>query len=128
MTDTDKAIACELRVAGLASIDLGEGKPNQTACTAGQVEPSCVIWMSPDCNVSTGVSECTPGPFIATRDSDAEAAHSIRGRCTLTTAAGASSKHGPGELVVTNEVWSGQWNVHEMVRNLFIIHHPVTRV
>ena len=44
MTDTGKAIAGELRVAGQASIDLGEVKPKPTACTSDQVEASSVLW------------------------------------------------------------------------------------
>ena len=127
MTDTAKTIAGELHLAGLASIDLGEFKPKPTTLTAGQVEASRVLWKSPDGSVSIGVWECTPGAFTATRDGYSEVAHIISGRCTLTTAAGESSEHGPGDLVVTNESWSGQWNVHETVRKLFIIHRPASR-
>jgi len=114
----------ELHSADLGSIDVGTFKPKPTTLTAGQQEASTILWKSPDNSVLIGVWECTPGTFTATRDGYAEVAHIIAGRCTLTTAAGVTTAHGPGDLVVTNEGWSGQWVVHETVRKLFIIHRP----
>jgi uncharacterized cupin superfamily protein len=114
----------ELHVAGLDTIDVGEFRPKPTAITAGQMEASTVLWKSPDGSVTIGVWECTPGTFSATRVGYSEVAHIIGGRCTLTTDAGQTSEHGPGDLVVTNEGWVGRWDVHETVRKLFIIHRP----
>jgi uncharacterized protein len=126
MTDTVMTTGGELHVAGLASIDVGEFKPKPTSLTKGQVEASTVLWKSPDGSVSMGVWECTPGTFSATREGYSEVAHIISGRCTLTTAAGETSEHGPGDLVVTNEGWKGQWVVHETVRKLWVIHRPAS--
>jgi len=126
MTDPAITIGGELHIAGLASVDVGEFKPKPTALTAGLVEASRVLWKSPDGSVSIGVWECTTGAFAATRSGYSEVAHIISGRCTLTAEAGEVSEHGPGDLVVTNEGWTGQWVVHETVRKLFIIHRPVS--
>jgi len=126
MTDTVKNGAGELHVPGLASIDVGEFKPKPTTLTPGQMEASTVLWKSPDGTVLMGVWECTPGTFAATRDGYSEVAHIISGRCTLTTASGEVSEHGPGDLVVTNEGWAGQWVVHETVRKLWVIQRPAS--
>lgn len=126
MTDTDMTIGGELHIAGLASIDVGAFKPKPTTLTEGQQEASTVLWKSLDGAVSIGVWACTPGTFTATRVGYSEVAHIISGRCTLTTEAGEASQHGPGDLVVTNEGWVGQWVVHETVRKLFIIHRSTS--
>lgn len=127
MTTTTSSIASGLHAGDLATIDVGQFKPKPTTLTEGQVEASKVLWTSPDGSVSIGVWECTPGTFTATRSGYAEVAHIISGRCSLTTEAGETSEHGPGDLVVTNEGWVGQWIVHETVRKLFIIHRQTSR-
>jgi uncharacterized cupin superfamily protein len=114
----------ELHVAGLATIDVGQFKPKPTTLTPGQEEASKVLWTSADETVRMGVWECTPGTFTATRVGYSEVAHIISGRCILINDAGERSEHGPGDLVVTNEGWTGKWIVEETVRKLFVIHRP----
>ncbi len=111
----------EFHVADLASIELGEPRPKPTRVTEDQVEASRILWTSPDERVQIGVWESSPGTFTATRDGYSEVAHIISGRFTLVPDVGARTDHGPGDLVVTNEGWSGSWEIHETVRKLFII-------
>jgi uncharacterized cupin superfamily protein len=115
-----------LHVAALASLDLGEPKPKPTSVSGDQLEASRIVWKSPDGTTQIGVWECSPGVFTATREGYSEIAHLIYGRCTLVTDDGTRTEHGPGDLIVTDQGWTGIWEVHEPVRKLFVIHRSAS--
>lgn len=120
----DTAVLPNLHVSDLAGIDLGEFKPKPTRITEDQMEASRTLWTSPDGTITIGVWECTPGDFTATREGYSEVAHIIAGHCTITNPDGSVTKHGPGDMVVTNAGWTGTWHVSETVRKMWIIQRP----
>lgn len=71
--------------------------------------------------MSTGVWECTPGTFRASRDDYHEICGILSGSATVTSDAGEPVMLGPGDLLVTPQGWTGTWEVHETLRKLYVI-------
>ncbi|MCE8536606.1 DUF861 domain-containing protein [Ruegeria pomeroyi] len=108
--------------ADLASVPLGAFADKPTSLTAGQTEASTVLWTSADGATMIGVWECTPGRFTADRTGGGEYCHILSGRATVTNADGSGSRDiGPGDLLVLPQGWTGQWEIHDHMRKLFVI-------
>ena len=88
---------------------------------SGQTESSRDIWISPDGQFETGVWECSPGVFTASRDGYDEVATILSGTATVTDSHGLVSEIGPGSVLVTPAGWSGTWTVHETLRKVYTI-------
>lgn len=87
----------------------------------GQTESIASIWKSEDGVVETGVWECTPGTFTASRDGYDEVAHVVSGTATVTSTAGDVIALGPGSTLVTPAGWTGTWTVHETIRKIYVV-------
>lgn len=87
----------------------------------GQLESSLDIWTSVDGVFETGVWECTPGRFTATRDGYDEVATILSGTATVVDANGVTTELRPGSVLVTPAGWSGTWTVHEPLRKVYTI-------
>jgi len=87
----------------------------------GQLESSLDIWTSVDGVFETGVWECTPGRFTATRDGYDEVATILLGTATVVDANGVTTELRPGSVLVTPAGWSGTWTVHESLRKVYAI-------
>ncbi|MBD8875813.1 cupin domain-containing protein [Roseibium polysiphoniae] len=108
--------------AGLASTELGAFADKPTTLTAGQQEASSMLWVSDDGATKIGVWECTPGRFTADRKAAGEYCHIISGRASVSNADGSGSRDiGPGDLLVLPQGWTGEWEIHEHMRKLFVI-------
>ena len=87
----------------------------------GQVESVHMLWTSPDGITETGLWECTPGTFIATRVGYDEVCQILTGRSTVIGDDGVTLELVPGSSFVTPEGWTGKWIIHETTRKLFVI-------
>jgi uncharacterized cupin superfamily protein len=100
--------------------ELPEPTPKPTSLD-GQLETSLDIWASEDGRCETGVWECSPGTFTATRDGYDEVATIVSGRATVVDAQGNSIELVPGSVLVTPAGWSGTWTVHETLRKTYVL-------
>lgn len=108
--------------AALGDVKLGPFKPKPTTLTDGQEEASAMLWSSPDGATRIGVWECTPGRFTADRTSAGEYCHIISGSASVKNADGSGERRlAAGDLLVLPQGWTGEWEIHEHVRKLFII-------
>lgn len=115
----------ELNDSGAISLEidravLGPYAPKPTSLS-GQRERSAGIWQSPDGSCRTGIWECEPGRFAATRVGYDEICHILSGSATVTSAGAEPIELVPGSVLITPEGWEGEWEVHETLSKLFII-------
>lgn len=87
----------------------------------GQLESSLELWTSADGAVETGVWECSPGTFDASRNGYDEVCVIVAGRATVTDSDGIVSELGPDTVFVTPNGWSGVWVIHETLRKVYVI-------
>ena len=102
------------------SVELPQPTPKPTSLN-GQVESSVDVWVSPDSQFETGIWECSPGTFTATRDGYDEVATIVKGAATVTDSFGVVTELRPGSVLVTPAGWSGTWVVHETLRKVYSI-------
>nr|WP_272209773.1 cupin domain-containing protein [Marinicella sp. W31]MDC2875600.1 cupin domain-containing protein [Marinicella sp. W31] len=108
--------------AALGDVTLGPFKPKPTTLSDGQEEASAMLWSSPDGSTKIGVWECTPGRFTADRTNAGEYCHIIWGRASVKNADGSGERTvSAGDLLVLPQGWTGEWEIHEHVRKLFVI-------
>ena len=108
--------------AALGDVTLGPFKPKPTTLSEGQEEASAMLWSSPDGSTKIGVWECTPGRFTADRTNAGEYCHIISGRASVKNADGSGERTVfAGDLLVLPQGWTGEWEIHEHIRKLFII-------
>ena len=93
----------------------------------GQQETSLELWTAPDGLCETGVWECSPGTFTATRDGYDEVAIILSGRATVVDAEGQSTELTPGSVFVTPAGWTGTWTLHETMRKSYVIRQVSAR-
>lgn len=96
------------------AIDLGEHSPKPTALTESLTEASQTIWAAD--RIDTGLWECTPGTFSATREGYTEICTILQGRVTVTGEGEEPREFGPGDVMVMPSGWVGIWQVHEPLR------------
>lgn len=108
--------------ANLSTMDLGTPQAKPTSLADTQFEASKVLFTSADGLLEIGVWECTPGRFTASRDSNSETCHIVAGRLTLHGPNGQTQQVGPGEVLVLPKGWRGEWELHEKIRKLYILH------
>jgi uncharacterized cupin superfamily protein len=86
------------------------GEPMQTSGTT--------LWSGGD--QEAGVWECTPGPSRWTLESN-EFVHILSGRMTVTPDGGEATEIGPGDTAVFPVGWTGTWQIHELIRKLYVL-------
>ncbi|WP_336659136.1 cupin domain-containing protein [Leucobacter sp. USHLN153] len=101
-------------VHGSTDADLGPHALKPTALTSGQTEASLAVWEND--RVSTGLWECTPGDFTATREGYSEICTILSGRVTIEVEGREPEEFGPGDVMVMPSGWAGVWRVHEPLR------------
>jgi len=107
-------------IADARSLVLPSPTPKPTSLD-GQRESSLELWVAPDGRCETGVWECSPGTFTATRDGYDEVATILSGRATVIDPAGHSTELEAGSVFVTPAGWSGTWTLHETMRKTYVI-------
>lgn len=106
-----------LAVHNTAAADLGPHSPKPTATTGGLTEASTTVWSGgSNDRIDTGLWECTPGSFTATRTGYTEVCTILSGRVTIEVAGEDPQEFGPGDVMVMPSGWDGIWHVHEPLR------------
>ncbi|MGH3156774.1 MAG: cupin domain-containing protein [Streptosporangiaceae bacterium] len=77
-----------------------------------------VVWE--DREQQAGVWECTPGPSRWVMTSN-EFIYVLYGRMTVIPDDGEPTEIGPGDTMVFPKGWSGNWQIHENVRKLYVL-------
>jgi uncharacterized cupin superfamily protein len=67
-----------------------------------------------------GIWECTPGPSHWTLETN-EQIYLLTGRMTCTPTGGSPVELRAGDAAVFPVGWSGDWQIHETVRKLYVI-------
>ncbi|MEN9740065.1 MAG: hypothetical protein RLZ72_331 [Actinomycetota bacterium] len=102
------------------TITLPDPQPKPTSLD-GQLESSLELWVSADGELESGVWECSPGTFTASRDGYDEVCTIVSGRATVTDSDGVVTELSAGSALVTPAGWRGTWVVHETVRKTYVI-------
>jgi uncharacterized cupin superfamily protein len=100
---------------------VGDFRPKPTALDSAPQEALRTVWASPDGLTQTGVWECTPGSFTATRDGYHEICQILTGRATIVAGSGEVVEVSGGDTLVTPAGWRGTWTVHETLRKQYVI-------
>lgn len=98
---------------------LGQRLPKPTTQTPGQMESETELWR--EFGHESGVWECTPGTFRATRDGYTELCQFILGVATVTGDDGTTQTFRAGDTLITPSGWSGTWEITETVRKMYVI-------
>ena len=104
-----------------ATFDVGGFAAKPTTLSAGQEEAFRTVWSGLGNAVETGIWECTPGSFTASRDDYHEICVILSGSVTVHPKQGEPRRLSAGDLLVTPMGWSGVWDVHETVRKVYVI-------
>ena len=105
----------------LANTPLEAFAPKPTSIEGNQQEASVALFTSADGRVEIGVWECTPGRFTADRSASSEFCHFISGKIEMTHADGSKVQLGAGDAIALPLGWTGEWQVIEQVRKLYVI-------
>lgn len=106
-------------ITGSLDAQMGPHAPKPTAVTEGQTEASLSIWEGG--KISTGLWECTPGTFTATRDGYTEICTILTGTVTIEVEGEENVTYGPNDVIVMPSGWAGLWHIHETVGKHFTI-------
>ncbi|MER6557143.1 cupin domain-containing protein [Streptomyces sp. NPDC001027] len=107
-------------IADAKATELPEPAPKPTSVTPGQTESALGLWTDGR-GAEVGYWECSPGRFAATRDGYSEICQILSGRMTLYPSGAEPIDLGPGSTIVMPEGWTGDWEIHETVRKLYVI-------
>lgn len=102
-----------------AAVDLGPHAPKPTSIEGDQTEAGLQVWATD--RIDTGLWECTPGVFTATRIGYTEICTILSGRVTLEVEGQDPEEFGPGDVMVMPSGWEGVWHVHEPLRKHYTI-------
>ncbi|CAG7604984.1 cupin domain-containing protein [Leucobacter soli] len=102
-----------------ANIDLGAKAEKPNATIPGTADAAVTVWE--DDRIDTGLWECTPGAFAATRVGYTEICTILSGTVTLEVEGAEPELFGPGDVMVTPSGWEGTWIVHEPLRKHYTI-------
>lgn len=80
-----------------------------------------------DAQIEAGVWECTPGTFPSRRDGFREAVTIIAGSGTLRDADGNESPFAAGTALAIPEGWSGEWDIVETTRKIYVVSYTEPR-
>lgn len=92
-------------------------KPNPSR--GEPVESGKVLFQ--DAQIEAGVWECTPGTFPSKREGFREAVTIIKGKGILRDADGHETPFAAGSAVAIPEGWSGEWDIQETTRKVYVV-------
>jgi uncharacterized cupin superfamily protein len=96
----------------------GELEPNGHRVGFDSGDPQTSI-LRFDTEVKTGVWECQPGGWQATRE-DTEVCYIVSGRATITDGqTGTAFEVSSGDVIVQPKGWSGRWEVTDTIRKVY---------
>jgi len=109
--------AVHLESAATAELTVIGPKPGATR--GEPVESGLVLFE--DAHVEVGVWECTPGCFPSRRDGFREAVVFVAGSGVLRDADGTEHPIAPGITMAIPEGWTGEWDLTETVRKVYVV-------
>ncbi|WP_427005501.1 cupin domain-containing protein [Pseudarthrobacter sp. H2] len=78
------------------------------------------LWKDDGNGAESGIWECTAGPSRWVLETN-EFVHVLSGSMTITPDDGEPELVGPGTTVFIPRGWSGNWEIHETLRKLYVI-------
>lgn len=78
------------------------------------------LWRDEAAGSEAGMWECTQGPSRWVLETN-EFVHVLSGSMTITPDGGQPEFVGPGDTVFIPRGWSGNWELHETLRKLYVI-------
>lgn len=78
------------------------------------------LWKDEAAGAESGIWECTAGPSRWVLETN-EFVHVVSGSMTITPDGGEPELVGPGTTVFIPRGWSGNWEIHETLRKLYVI-------
>lgn len=103
----------------LRALELGEFVARTPATEGEPAEASVALYE--DATIAIGVWECTPGRFPTAKQGIGELMCIIGGSGTLTASDGTAHPFADGTVLLTPDGWTGEWEVRETVRKLYVI-------
>ena len=110
MTTPYLAAAVSAELEDWGPLEEGTGEPMQTS--------GLTLWQDGDQEV--GIWQCTPGPSYWKLETN-EFVHIVAGRMTVTPDGGQAQEIGPGDAAVFPMGWAGTWQIHELIRKVYVI-------
>lgn len=92
------------------------------AIEAGSESSGKLLWKDGK-GAESGVWECTPGTWRLSIPAD-ELCHFVQGRATYTSDTGEVIEVRAGTVVHFKQGWSGQCQVHDTIRNVYMLITP----
>jgi uncharacterized cupin superfamily protein len=103
-----------------AARDLEDWGPLEEASDPGTPMQTAGLTLWKDGEQEVGLWECTAGPSHWTLETHEEI-YVIAGRMTVTPDGGEPLEVGAGDAAVFPRGWTGDWQIHETLRKLYVI-------
>ena len=114
------------RLDDLLELDLGPLSPRPNPVAGLPMQASTALWASDDGRIEIGVWFCTPGRFASSRKVNSEFSMILQGRATLFSANSEPIHLSPNCSVNLPLGWSGEWEITEAIRKLYVTTTAVT--
>jgi uncharacterized protein len=101
------------------AVELPAATPRPGA-TAGDPHEAATV-LHEDEHLQLGVWEVSPGTFPGSRSGYNELMIVVKGAGTITDANGDQVALAPGTVYVTRDGWTGEWEITEALRKVFVI-------
>lgn len=88
--------------------------------TGGEMHTSGITLWEDGSGAETGIWQCTPGPSYWELETN-EFVHLLSGSMTVTPDGGSPVEVGPGDTMLFPKGWKGTWEIHEVLRKLYVI-------
>lgn len=95
-------------------LSLGPHSAKPTSIDGAQTEAARSVWSNS--RIDTGLWECTPGVFTATREGYTEICTILSGRVVIEVEGSEAEEFGPGDVMIMPSGWAGTWRVLEPLR------------
>ena len=99
--------------------DLEDWGPLAEATGAPMMTSGQTMW-SGENGAESGIWECTAGPSYWKLEMN-EFVHVLSGSMTVTPDGGEPFLAGPGTTFLVPTGWSGNWEIHETIRKLYVL-------
>lgn len=119
MTDTPLTVDAPVIRDAASRTDLEDWGPLEEA-TGPQMSTSGTTLWTDGSGSESGIWECTPGPSRWHLETN-EFVHVLAGSMTVTADGGEPVHLGPGDAVLFPKGWTGNWEIEQTLRKLYVI-------
>ncbi len=88
--------------------------------TGPEMSTSGITLWTDGAGSESGIWQCTPGPSRWLLETN-EFVHLLSGKMTVTADGAEPIELGPGDTAVFPKGWAGTWDIHEVLRKLYVI-------